>query len=168
VEPLLRSESRSDDPRSADDGVEHGRVAPFTWDALIAHFKDHNARWKQNSENTKIKSGYYLDQITKVLGRFRVDKSLDAVKLLIRRKEFGDEASGIKPAPAAALKYYVACSVLCEHARKRPLQWIDRNPVRDIDKPRLTNRDGHATWTPAEADQFRAACPDDLSAYETG
>jgi integrase len=153
--------------RDDDAPVEHDRVVPKSWDALIAHFRENNRKFLRNSVGTQQGTGIYLDKISIAFGKLNVAKTLetDAIETLIRRKEFGDPAKGIKARPAAALHLYTAFSLLCEHARKQ-LKWIETNPLRDTDKPKTLNPEGHATWKLAEVEAFRAACPDDLSSYE--
>lgn len=151
-------------PDADDAAVEPGGIVPGSWDALIAHFEHNSAQWRRNKASTKAGTRIYLKKIGEAFGPYKVAKTTAvAIKTLIDRKEFGDPATGTKPAPSGARLLRTTFHMLCEHARKPPLSWIATNPIADIDKPRSTNPKGHRTWLESEVNAWRLAFPDPAS-----
>lgn len=140
--------------------IEKGRALPGSWDALINDYTQTNRRWLGMAEETQ--SGYrtYLRKIASILGPHKVAKTQpEQIEALILKKQFGvpgdDEQ---KAAPMGARMLRQVFSLLCEHARKK-LKWIDQNPVRDIEKPKSANPDGHRTWAEAGVSAWRETYP---------
>lgn len=147
-----------------DAAVEPGGIVPGSWDALIADFEVNNARWKRNKPGSKAETKKYFRKLSEAIGPHKVAKTTSThLKALIDKKEFGDRATGTKPAPGAARVLRTTLHMLCEHARMAPLQWIAVNPVADIEKPQSANKKGHHTWTEAEVNAWRLAFPDPMS-----
>jgi len=148
-------------PQPAANGAEpvvgKGGLVPGSWDALISHYKAHSRSWNED-KSAKTQKGYdtYLNLISRVLGPHKVAKTRqEDIEALIATKRT-DRNGGAK-------QLRTTLAMLCEHARKAPLKWIEANPVRDIAKPKSKNKLGLHTLTEAEVETVRRAYPDHAS-----
>lgn len=147
--------------------VEAGGLVPRSWDALILDFKQNDLAWKKAKPSTHENYENDFAKISKNLGSCKVAKTTGAhVEALIVKLWFGDATSTVAkerdPRWGAAKELRKTFSRLYEHARKK-LNWVEVNPVPDIEKPTTLNKEGHHTLTEREVQLLREAHPDDAS-----
>jgi integrase len=160
----LRYGKRPPDADDLETANEPGAIVSESWDALIAHYRLHNAPYRRLGKKARHDRDIVLHKIGMNLGGKKVAKAeLRHLKELLDKIEFGDptakERKAREPRPSAAIAYRLVFGMLFDHART-PLGWVQANPIRDIEKAKRPNKDGLATLTEASVRALRAAYPD--------
>ena len=143
---------------------EPGVIISESWDALIVHYRLKNAKYKRLGKKAQHDRNIILNKIGLIYGAGKVAKTeARHLKELLDKIEFGDPAAkekkARKPRAKAAAVYRLVFGMLFDHARVE-LGWVQTNPIRDIEKPKGLNPDGHHTLTEGEVRALRAVYPD--------